>query len=59
MTEEEKRAHAKRIAEEALGAWDFAWLFESDELHDAEDEELSEIIRMIWSARVEIPAPQQ
>lgn len=47
MTEEEKRAHAQRIAEWALEDIEFGVVYEDDELGDCSEEDWREIHNII------------
>lgn len=49
MTEEEKREHALRIAEEILADVDFSYVIEDEDLDDATERELREIHTIIYS----------
>lgn len=49
MTEEEKRAHALRIAKDVLGGADFSWVYEDEELWEASEEDQKDVHTLIYS----------
>ena len=52
MTEDEKREHALRIAEDIIRNADYSFVYEDEELEDASEEDLGDIYQMLLYVKV-------
>ena len=52
MTEDEKREHALRIAEDIICNTDYSFVYEDEELEDASEEDLEDIYQMLRYVKV-------
>ena len=52
MTEDEKRDHALRIAEDIICNADYSFVYEDEELEDASEEDLGDIYQMLLYVKV-------